>query len=161
VLLVFGAPCQLRLLAGQEHGRTIPLVEAPITGGDQGFHGGLSHTSPRSVTVHTLVLSRLIGNDTNVKENHCDIFAIIKTGHSQIQKGPLPFTDHQNGPVPVASARAPLAAFVRRKSGINKCAERFTRCLGRRTQRLIEVQSIRLQVKETGPEDIPGFGNGG
>jgi len=25
VLLVFGAPCPLRLLAGQEHGRTIPL----------------------------------------------------------------------------------------------------------------------------------------
>jgi hypothetical protein len=25
VLLVFGAPSQLRLLAGQEHGRTIPL----------------------------------------------------------------------------------------------------------------------------------------
>jgi hypothetical protein len=25
-----------------------------------------------------------------------------------------------------------LAAFVRRKGGINKCAERFTRCLGRR-----------------------------
>jgi hypothetical protein len=24
-----------------------------------------------------------------------------------------------------------LAAFVRRKGGINKCAERFTRCLGR------------------------------
>jgi hypothetical protein len=27
VLLVFGAPCQLRSLAGQEHGRTIPLSE--------------------------------------------------------------------------------------------------------------------------------------
>jgi hypothetical protein len=27
VLLVFGAPCQLRLLAGQEHGRTIPLSD--------------------------------------------------------------------------------------------------------------------------------------
>src|SRR5712675_2699534 len=26
-LLVFGAPCQLSLLAGQEHGRTIPLAE--------------------------------------------------------------------------------------------------------------------------------------
>jgi hypothetical protein len=26
----------------------------------------------------------------------------------------------------------PLAAFVRRKGGINKCVERFTRCLGRR-----------------------------
>jgi hypothetical protein len=26
VLLVFGAPCQHRLLAGQEHGRTIPLA---------------------------------------------------------------------------------------------------------------------------------------
>jgi hypothetical protein len=25
----------------------------------------------------------------------------------------------------------PLAAFVRRKGGINKCAERFTRCIGR------------------------------
>ena len=27
VLLVFGAPCQLRSLAGQEHGRTIPLTD--------------------------------------------------------------------------------------------------------------------------------------
>jgi hypothetical protein len=27
VLLVFGAPCQLRLLAGQEHGRTIPVTD--------------------------------------------------------------------------------------------------------------------------------------
>jgi hypothetical protein len=27
VLLVFGAPCQLRLLAGPEHGRTIPLPD--------------------------------------------------------------------------------------------------------------------------------------
>ena len=26
MLLVFGAPCQLRSLAGQEHGRTIPLA---------------------------------------------------------------------------------------------------------------------------------------
>jgi hypothetical protein len=30
VLLVFGAPCQLRLLAGQEHGRTIPLAEVML-----------------------------------------------------------------------------------------------------------------------------------
>jgi hypothetical protein len=28
----------------------------------------------------------------------------------------------------------PLAAFVRRKDGINECAARFTRCLGRRGQ---------------------------
>ena len=27
MLLVFGAPRQLRLLAGQEHGRTIPLAD--------------------------------------------------------------------------------------------------------------------------------------
>ena len=27
VLLVFGAPCQRNLLAGREHGRTIPLPE--------------------------------------------------------------------------------------------------------------------------------------
>jgi hypothetical protein len=27
VLLVFGAPCQLRSLTGQEHGRTIPLAD--------------------------------------------------------------------------------------------------------------------------------------
>jgi hypothetical protein len=27
VLLVFGAPCQLRWLAGQEYGRTIPLAD--------------------------------------------------------------------------------------------------------------------------------------
>jgi hypothetical protein len=26
----------------------------------------------------------------------------------------------------------PLAAFIRRKGGINKCADRFSRCLGRR-----------------------------
>jgi hypothetical protein len=31
VLLVFGAPCQLRLLAGQEHGRTIPLSDIEIS----------------------------------------------------------------------------------------------------------------------------------
>jgi hypothetical protein len=31
VLLVFGAPCQLRLLAGQEHGRTIPLADKSST----------------------------------------------------------------------------------------------------------------------------------
>ena len=29
----------------------------------------------------------------------------------------------------------PLVAFVQRKGGINKCAERFTRCLGRRQRR--------------------------
>ena len=33
MLVVFGAPCQLGLLAGQEHGRTIPLGD--ITGHDQ------------------------------------------------------------------------------------------------------------------------------
>jgi hypothetical protein len=27
VLLVFGAPCQHKKLAGQEHGRTIPLTD--------------------------------------------------------------------------------------------------------------------------------------
>jgi hypothetical protein len=31
MLLVFGAPCQLRLLAGQEHGRTIPLADMEIS----------------------------------------------------------------------------------------------------------------------------------
>jgi hypothetical protein len=42
VLLVFGAPCQLRLLAGQEHGRTsaarlaaIPAGESPANRGVQ------------------------------------------------------------------------------------------------------------------------------
>src|SRR6266436_4654397 len=30
VLLVFGAPCQLHLLAGQEHGRTIPLADMDL-----------------------------------------------------------------------------------------------------------------------------------
>jgi hypothetical protein len=46
------------------------------------------------------VLSRLIGNDTSAKENHCDIFAIIKTGHSQIQKGPLPSLTIKTGQYP-------------------------------------------------------------
>jgi hypothetical protein len=32
VLLVFGAPCQLRSLAGQEHGRTIPLADLAVHG---------------------------------------------------------------------------------------------------------------------------------
>jgi hypothetical protein len=30
VLLGFGAPCQLRLLAGPEHGRTIPLADVDL-----------------------------------------------------------------------------------------------------------------------------------
>jgi hypothetical protein len=29
-LLVFGAPCQLRLLLGLEHGRTIPLADRGV-----------------------------------------------------------------------------------------------------------------------------------
>src|SRR5580704_1007732 len=33
VLLVFGAPCQLRSLTGQEHGRTIPLPDIEVTKG--------------------------------------------------------------------------------------------------------------------------------
>ena len=36
VLLVFGAPCQLQLLVGQEHGRTIPLADFS---GSVGFSG--------------------------------------------------------------------------------------------------------------------------
>jgi hypothetical protein len=32
VLLVFGAPCQHKTLAGQEHGRTIPLGEPAQSG---------------------------------------------------------------------------------------------------------------------------------
>ena len=39
VLLVFGAPCQLRLLAGQEHGRTIPLTDM------REFRPSASHSS--------------------------------------------------------------------------------------------------------------------
>jgi hypothetical protein len=35
----------------------------------------------------------------------------------------------------------PLAAFIRRRGGINKCADRFTRCLGRHT-RLIEEHPL-------------------
>jgi hypothetical protein len=31
----------------------------------------------------------------------------------------------------------PLATFIRRKGGINKCADRFTRCLGRRAQNFL------------------------
>jgi hypothetical protein len=31
MLLVFGAPCQLVSLAGQEHGRTIPLTDVSPT----------------------------------------------------------------------------------------------------------------------------------
>jgi hypothetical protein len=36
----------------------------------------------------------------------------------------------------------PLAAFIRRKGGINKCAERFTRCLGQRGGRSSGVQQF-------------------
>ena len=38
----------------------------------------------------------------------------------------------------------PLAAFIRRKGGINKCADRFSRYLGRRSPKLLTV-------------NIPGF----
>jgi hypothetical protein len=36
----------------------------------------------------------------------------------------------------------PLAAFVRRKGGINKCAARFARCLGRRGRRSSGVKQF-------------------
>jgi hypothetical protein len=40
VLLVFGAPCQLPSLAGQEHGRTIPLADIGSGGGVSRNPGG-------------------------------------------------------------------------------------------------------------------------
>jgi hypothetical protein len=41
------------------------------------------------------------------------------------------------------SSSEPLAAFVRRKGGINKCAERFTHCLGRRrVERRLGVRGL-------------------
>src|SRR5271170_8467290 len=42
MLLVFGAPCQLRSLAGQEHGRTIPLCDIPSR-----YHCGASFSGMR------------------------------------------------------------------------------------------------------------------
>src|SRR5260221_3412852 len=41
VLLVFGAPCQLRLLAGQEHGRTSAARLAAIPAGESPAHRGV------------------------------------------------------------------------------------------------------------------------
>ena len=48
MLLVFGAPCQLRLLAGQEHGRTIPLADNGLEILTTGRLG--ASTFPRNVT---------------------------------------------------------------------------------------------------------------
>jgi hypothetical protein len=53
VLLVFGAPCQVRLLAGQEHGRTIPLTDIAL---DQllcpvGATSGRAHNLVASIEV--------------------------------------------------------------------------------------------------------------
>ena len=36
------------------------------------------------------------------------------------------------------SSSEPLAAFIQRKDGINECAARFARCLGRRGQSYVE-----------------------
>jgi hypothetical protein len=46
VLLVFGAPCQLRLLAGQERGQTIPLLEVASGRCRVGVDEGLPKTVP-------------------------------------------------------------------------------------------------------------------
>jgi hypothetical protein len=57
VLLVFGAPCQLKKLAGQEHGRTIPLADISRTFNDLFLnpHRGLSQY--RFEPLRCLVLS--------------------------------------------------------------------------------------------------------
>jgi len=55
----------------------------------------------------------------------------------------------------------PLATFVLRKGGINKCAERFTRCLGRRgrkegaPRRHVRSRGVQTSVAATGLEDCP------
>ena len=51
-LLVFGAPCQLSLLAGQEHGRTIPLADiSPVDGHSRGKQAGSRETPSREVNL--------------------------------------------------------------------------------------------------------------
>src|SRR6476659_8397368 len=47
VLLVFGAPCQLRSLTGQEHGRTIPLPEANSARASSAVSASTHHSSAR------------------------------------------------------------------------------------------------------------------
>jgi hypothetical protein len=70
-LLVFGAPCQLSLLAGQEHGRTIPLADitAFVLQGFAKKHIGvalgpafkLGHTLEASLFVHARSLEIIAG----------------------------------------------------------------------------------------------------
>jgi hypothetical protein len=49
-LLVFGAPYQLRLLAGQEHGRTIPLADiSPVCGHSREKQAASRETPSREV----------------------------------------------------------------------------------------------------------------
>jgi hypothetical protein len=45
--VIFGAPCQLRLLAGPEHGRTIPLADIGVIA--QALQGRTRGIAPRVI----------------------------------------------------------------------------------------------------------------
>ena len=57
------------------------------------------------------------------------------------------------------SPAEPIATFIQRKGGINKCADRFTRCLGRHNQRLIEeTHPIASKDRSDSSADYPSAG---
>src|ERR1700730_2278891 len=49
--LVFGAPCQLRSMVGQEHGRTIPLADVSAISGEGSSPPSTAGTRPELVAL--------------------------------------------------------------------------------------------------------------
>ena len=100
MLLVSGAPCQLRSLAGQEHGRTIPLADMPLgreSAGSVGVFHGEGRPYARAWTVLLVQLSvkydgSKIGEDSRLPclAAHC------RTGQAHFVN--LTTRHHQTGP---------------------------------------------------------------
>jgi hypothetical protein len=86
VLLVFGAPCQLCLLAGQEHGRTIPLAEASRTMAE--FANDVREVSSREATTGECMGQGSLYYERRVHvQLVCMVVRILKKDHNHLRPG--------------------------------------------------------------------------
>jgi hypothetical protein len=79
VLLVFGAPCQLRSLAEQEHGRTIPLADMERL--TRGCSAPADRAFRRAAAIGRLAPHILLSREHDVVADATSAFANLIEGH--------------------------------------------------------------------------------
>ena len=113
VLLVFGTPCQLRSLAGQEHGRTIPLADIPWCSASRSAHHLYSFFEKKRTELRCLGTGAAKGTGQKIlPDAHVDLTI----------RGPLPFIVFGRDKHRHAAGKHFIAAVIPSQHRLGRCA---------------------------------------